>query len=1473
MSELIYPNKALPEVDWENPLTDGLVALFYFDGTNVVEVISGKIGTGAVVSEEDGWTGQSQFNIADLDCKFLGNDETCTAVFSRIHWDSAASNTAPLVQLNKDGKYLNFVADYSYGATNSAALRGGYNSSQSTFSSPDETRDQLIAFNSTIRSTTQAWEYNTIYQGGELSGVLDNAGLRSGSEIISTIDVGSTTEDVVKVVAVYTQRKTEQDLQELEANPYQLFKTEETVEQEYGLASGTGNNAGSIEITGLVGAMYIEITYDSIDSGGFYLLDGRRIAGVADSSLGNKYFLSNGNTFGVTNITVNGVESADIVADFVKGSTIAFNLEAAPTLMFNSKWDYSYANHGSVTKTIKIIDDNGLHYFSFNQTRGDYVASHTSDLIATLYNFPDDSGYVRAWGVGDGLEYTTTIQAVTAPNIVSVTNNLEIEIELGAPIPVAVGNYLHLLQHDEGGGFLFKFDNNQQWAIGGTLLPSVFVNGVEVTGLSNESSTAQPLLDDAVSGDIIKLVSSIPTTGSGALTLGNSLALTRGASGLVIRSVRTADDNGSRYYDFTKIIGNSTVVPETVNGQDGTMVGFPTNGVFVPEKNKTLVGQLLEGNAKNVEIPVWEGVGEFTVKGVITKTTNTSEYRSYILGDSLSAFNLAINQDSLQFRIYSNSTATINVDGYLGDIEFTIVRDANNLITMTALGQTSTLSAGDNYVLSKIGRGSGNIEGFYGAFKLLELLNISSVDDRRYDFSIEAGNTIMDTSGNNNHGTVVGGELQRIYDYSGYGEIVGYNVPDDTYWKIKVTDLPTLDTLTVKIYMLGSLARTNYNVLINSATNDNIIYKSNTSGNLRTLAGVTNTRINGEVSADLFHAVGGDLISFDIASPEDFYLFNSRWSGDSESFAGVFSKVEIWKGSLLLRNYDLTTGDQSKIIETIQGKHAIISNDSVVKWQPLLERFIFNKSDYADADLFATAQKTGTGIQEYQFSDVQQLTSTIRIDSMTADKMVFRGVGEAWDGNLNKVGVAKLTRSVLPNPVLDTRVKGIEYHNLIVDAGGEETDHYGATGEVKFNNVGIFGSWYSPSGTSKVTFKNSKIITLDAAFPCVYSYGEVSLLNSLVEHIVGHETYGAVRVRSAAGKLTIQNTLVDNKTYTPSLAPSQDGSVITGSNNIFALASGDDLFVGDADANYNTYFTSDGQLTESGQTATKGKGWNGSDLVAWAYASIDSAPVIDITIDFDSIASTSTLSLYNAVTSTSVSPDSIASTSTLSAFNAITSTVINPASILSSSTFDDFNLDTSTVINPESVSSSSTLDNFGYTVTVNCAFDTISSSSSLSFFEMDAGVSPLVVFDSIYSLSGIGSADITTATALGLSPIVSTSTLTNIVFNVETTISFSQVGSASNADQFPLTITTTLNCDPIQSSTLLGRFDVTTQTAITLNSISSTSELDHFILSGSLGYFELSAVAFEFVPESLCCVDYSEESYQALVSNTDIHTL
>jgi len=330
-------------------------------------------------------------------------------------------------------------------------------------------------------------------------------------------------------------------------------------------------------------------------------------------------------------------------------------------------------------------------------------------------------------------------------------------------------------------------------------------------------------------------------------------------------------------------------------------------------------------------------------------------------------------------------------------------------------------------------------------------------------------------------------------------------------------------------------------------------------------------------------------------------------------FVDLLTTIQLDNGAGDVRNYDFTTGASTKIIETISGNHATIINASTDKWQSVVSKKVFNvKSDgtmdYISARdaILANQDSTVDIINELiLFGDCSNAAGTYISNNNLVDQTwrlvagdnYFKGKFTGYHFNssgyiynydanqkLELYGLQIYSTSINANQGVGNKFYG---ENIYVDYGFNGI-HYFTKGIILVKDSvfkGIKTSIANPNSITKLSFDN--VIGID----CAGSYSGnwctfVSKANFTYTNCVGIFT---------SNRYNYGNT-----------SPTHFYTGALGSNNVTDDTSAVDKAVGTQDTNLYTYFTdpatNDYTINQTGQTALKGKGWNGTDIVGWAYA-------------------------------------------------------------------------------------------------------------------------------------------------------------------------------------------------------------------------------------------------------------------------------
>jgi hypothetical protein len=1083
--EFINHSKVLPEIDWENPLTDGLVALFYFDGTNVIDVVTGAIAAGTPTKATDsqvGWIGAAVLPISDLDMQ-----------------DMVVGDTLGIQAVGsiKSGLAYEYFIMQSFDGVEQVKLVSGYNSANlvpvikgsRSGGAGDEavqiTETKYATLGASItRVADQYGAYpkytSTTYYGG-VKGISTRDTVRTNKNLnLEEVVVGNDMESV-DFVAVWNHERTLSELDAIDINPFQLLATQSTVEKEYCLV-GDGVGYLTIDDPMEVGSgddfeLSIVCTHElgygrpigmNGDAGGVALHNGGTYIWLYPS---NTSLISESAKFNSSGLFTDFKEikfkrDAGVLTCFLDEVSLVAPSPSLNTdsFTFNAFLRRSTGSHIGKIKSCRFLNKTSkqVQSWDFNQTRGGYTKDHYNGAIATLVGFPADSGCVRAWGVSDGL--TTSIALNTHIRFPVVT------IQAGSDFTIELNAKFYNLQRVALIGKTGVWDANCSITSVGKLQTQLVTSNVVTSTLliplgrflNIQFQRIGTTLTTKVDGE---LYSTLEMDGVTPIVIDEWLAVGNAnyEGDVTLKSARIfdTDTTNNRFYDCTKILGNSLIVPETINGFDGDLIGAPIDGVFVPEKNKTLIS-----------------------------------------------------------------------------------------------GSESTWDA--------------------------------------------------------------------VYDYSGYGEIVGYqtngadtkaiwNFPAQTHakWKFEFEiELVGIGTA----YILGGASSWGQPDIIISRTEASInlsagyIGINGSSVGLAALEdGVTRFVISLEQTDTeiLWHVNGVSgwrVNTVNIVFPlyQDMFHVNTNYGN---GYSVVYYMMRYWNNdgteAELLLDMDFTTGDQGKIVEAIQGNHAIISNDSVVKWQPIVPVEVFTVGtgkDYTVLPNFWVARKTISGVKSRAVLYDMDLTTTTTMwgnEHTTEGFEIVAAKGLEPISGVPQVGIPNAKQYGYE---INTYYRGVDVWLY-------------ARRKLRVDQCKLSVSYSGASTVNEWSITNSIL----SALSCAMDNTIININNSILLSEIAVGTSSSVVTANIDSCVIAHNSDVSaaHQSYY------DNGTRINVSNSqvqsVNAFDSGKGIYIENNGGNevgvdMSAWFTDapkkDFTLTEAGQAATKSKGWNGSDIATWAYADL-----------------------------------------------------------------------------------------------------------------------------------------------------------------------------------------------------------------------------------------------------------------------------
>lgn len=419
-SELAEPY----DIDWTNPDTDGLVGLFVLVDGMVVDLVSGT-STAVTNTIGDAWNETVTFSMDDL--SFDVNDGANYSIIAMAsNWsvsDLGSSSAAFRFADDVASNYIDFNEDTAY-TTTKASFGGNYLEGAAPDTAPITNGRDTIGINFNFSLATKTYINWSLFA----NNILVNA-IQGQSGFLTRRDKLILYTKKYEMFAVYTNHRTLEQFQSIKADPYSLIKTFTDTKQEYYLQNPNPQVTNA------------QITYDNISAaaGEDFTLEleyRREITGsshlIVGSTSSNYIFFQNG-----IRIKLGGADGStvDLGADLgvwynlkivrIGSSLIAYldgvevynEIDSTGLVLLNKAlYGDIYASTASI-KLIKFIvptTPTNSRYWTFNKTKGDTVTDHINGAVATLVNFPVDSGYVRGVdGNVGGYQLGTDIITVT----------------------------------------------------------------------------------------------------------------------------------------------------------------------------------------------------------------------------------------------------------------------------------------------------------------------------------------------------------------------------------------------------------------------------------------------------------------------------------------------------------------------------------------------------------------------------------------------------------------------------------------------------------------------------------------------------------------------------------------------------------------------------------------------------------------------------------------------------------------------------------------------------------------------------------------------------------------------------------------------------------------------------------------------------------------------------------------------------
>lgn len=497
MAEIIFPSEVLPEIDWENPLTDGLqhlwgiptgvtgsrindptptspdfdnftdmiggVDLHGFDFTADDEPLTGYVDGFPVSIFSGDIGGETQTIVISANPTLMNQGSTGTITYLFVGFIDDVMKETYLMGQSTD-EYL--PMQYGNGIYISAGEVYGFRSNN------DITKNvklPITAGYNVIAVTLSGSTVRLGVNGNSISGTCDPTnfeyifGLGIASKRYNVRSTGLKVLDgAVVYTAVINKLLTESELatltSELHANPYQLFKTQEDVQDEYALVfDGVDDHVSTYVWTPstLAFSVEFELTVGSSGADGIAVAQSHSNGFYYRCDADKNWLYYNGLSLG--NVINEGALSANTryhhKFNFYADGSLDFYLDGVeqtnythgagkvtlgtPTDILLINKNYYNTDIGSCKfhyLRLTDVDPTRCHYWEFNQTQGDTVTDHINGAIATLVNFPADSGYVRGVsGAISGYRFPDKNHYGALENAITGTsNNWQLDVILAA---------------------------------------------------------------------------------------------------------------------------------------------------------------------------------------------------------------------------------------------------------------------------------------------------------------------------------------------------------------------------------------------------------------------------------------------------------------------------------------------------------------------------------------------------------------------------------------------------------------------------------------------------------------------------------------------------------------------------------------------------------------------------------------------------------------------------------------------------------------------------------------------------------------------------------------------------------------------------------------------------------------------------------------------------------------------------------
>jgi hypothetical protein len=432
--------------------------------------------------------------------------------------------------------------------------------------------------------------------------------------------------------------------------------------------------------------------------------------------------------------------------------------------------------------------------------------------------------------------------------------------------------------------------------------------------------------------------------------------------------ISMSSNGDNRYYDFNRTSG--TIAPELLNGQNGTLVGFPVDSGYVRELSST-DGVTFDGVSTRASIPTFTGDWNAHLKGIF-KFRATSAIK--LVGNSATySDDIQLDTTSLVIRNSQVTSTTIPLSkNYLDGVEHTLEIESNygtNTLTVIIDGFTehtgNAVWRGTN--INRLMAYNDAYPPSAGTISRIYLENVSTGTVRDYDFTKTVGYAVPDLEGGAD--ATLTGFTNVFYRPEASGEIVGYRFNGSglsgtspagitaTFPPIEIFN--TLE-FTVEFENFIRYADTGMRLLGGDSsmwfiadTTEWSIQRG--SGNSNSNSYTSTIPSIGEAynlkfsrnATGLFEVRINDVV---VGSFQDATLVSGKHLSKIGEFLYVtavykanpfsFSKLHITTPAKTL-SFDATTGDIDSFPEVVNGDHVVLTETKTSGWMPILSKQVF----------------------------------------------------------------------------------------------------------------------------------------------------------------------------------------------------------------------------------------------------------------------------------------------------------------------------------------------------------------------------------------------------------------------------------------------------------------------------------------------------------------------------------------------------